>query len=59
MTTRAASLSFITDRRENMRMRKKMTRVRSFWGFRTCKFCGYSGGGWPDSGDCPDCGENN
>lgn len=24
---------------------------------RRCPHCGYSGGGWPDSGECPSCGE--
>ena len=25
--------------------------------YRTCPFCGYSGSGWGDSGECPSCGE--
>lgn len=32
---------------------------RAWAAFRTCRFCGYSGGGWPDSGECPGCGEVN
>ena len=27
--------------------------------FARCRRCGYSGGGWPDSGECPSCGEVN
>jgi rubrerythrin len=27
--------------------------------FATCRFCGYSGSDWKDSGNCPSCGENN
>ncbi len=27
--------------------------------FRVCRFCGYSGSDWPDSGECPSCGEVN
>lgn len=23
----------------------------------TCPYCGYKGSGWPDSGECPSCGE--
>ena len=41
-----------------MRIRK-VIRVRSFWGYRTCRYCGYSGGGWGDDGYCPSCRENN
>jgi rubrerythrin len=26
---------------------------------RTCRFCGYVGGDWPDSDECPNCGEVN
>ena len=37
-------------------MRKLLHRVWRF-AFRTCRFCGYCGGGWPDSGECPSCGE--
>ena len=22
-----------------------------------CPYCGYNGSGWPDSGECPECGE--
>lgn len=25
--------------------------------FKRCPFCGYSGIGWGDSGECPCCGE--
>ena len=24
---------------------------------KTCPFCGYIGSDWPDSGECPSCGE--
>ena len=24
---------------------------------RTCPYCGYRGSDWPDSGECPCCGE--
>ena len=27
--------------------------------YRVCRFCGYSGSDWPDSGECPSCGETN
>lgn len=27
--------------------------------FRVCRYCGYSGGDWPDSDECPACGETN
>lgn len=26
---------------------------------RKCRFCGYSGSDWPDSDECPACGEVN
>lgn len=26
---------------------------------RRCRFCGYVGSDWPDSGECPNCGEIN
>lgn len=32
----------------------------SYKGYRaTCRYCGYSGSDWPDSGACPCCGEVN
>lgn len=34
-------------------------RMRRCFRVRRCRFCGYSGGGWPDSGECPSCGEVN
>ena len=41
-------------------MRKAwMQRVNRCCRFGRCRFCGYSGGGWPDSGECPSCGEVN
>jgi rubrerythrin len=27
--------------------------------FARCRFCGYAGYDWPDSGECPSCGEVN
>ena len=34
--------------------------VSHIWSaYRSCRYCGYSGGGWPDSGECPSCGEVN
>lgn len=43
-----------------MKMRRKYgKRIRMFVGFRRCRYCGYSGGGWRDSGECPVCGEVN
>lgn len=29
------------------------------YGTRTCRYCGYTGSRWPDSGECPSCGEVN
>ena len=41
-------------------MRKAfLSRVKRSFRFCRCRFCGYSGGGWPDSGECPCCGETN
>lgn len=41
-------------------MRKAwMLRVKRFRRFRRCCYCQYIGGGWPDSGECPSCGEVN
>ena len=31
--------------------------VRSY--YARCRFCGYAGSDWPDSGACPSCGEVN
>lgn len=25
--------------------------------YKRCPYCGYSGSGWGDSGECPSCGE--
>ena len=25
--------------------------------FKRCPYCGYAGSDWPDSGECPNCGE--
>ena len=40
-------------------MRKLITNYKNIRlrGTRRCPFCGYFGGGWPDSGECPRCGE--
>ena len=27
--------------------------------FQKCRYCGYSGSDWSDSGECPNCGEVN
>lgn len=40
-------------------MLKWMRWLRRFSLVRRCRFCGYCGGGWPDSGECPSCGEIN
>ena len=41
-------------------MKKMLHGLAHVWAkFRTCRFCGYSGGIWPDSDECPNCGEVN
>ena len=44
-----------------IRMHKNENRYRSvFFGrSRRCRFCGCSSSNWPDSGECPVCGETN
>ena len=42
-----------------IKMKSKIRKVRMLGGFRKCRFCGYMGVGWPDSGECPSCGEVN
>ena len=34
----------------------KTSRIVRFYRKR-CPYCGYEGGGWKDSGECPSCGE--
>ena len=40
-------------------MRKIRKWICSFFASRRCRFCGYEGNDWPDSGECPNCGEVN
>lgn len=41
-------------------MRKSyLSRIKRFQRFGRCRFCGFAGGGWPDSLECPSCGEVN
>lgn len=43
-----------------MKLRRKEIRLITwFGGYRSCRYCGYSGGRWSDSGECPSCGEVN
>ncbi len=38
-------------------IRKSIKSIVRFGFFKRCPYCGYSGGGGPDSGECPSCGE--
>ena len=40
-------------------MRKLFGKLASFAKSCRCRYCGYSGSDWPDSGECPSCGEVN
>lgn len=40
-------------------MRRLMKWLKRLSYSACCRYCGYSGGGWPDSGECPNCGEVN
>ena len=42
-------------------MKKAISRLacRAWSMFRTCRYCGYSGGAWRDDDQCPNCGEVN
>jgi rubrerythrin len=37
----------------------KKQRIRIHYYACRCRFCGYWGTDWPDSGECPSCGEVN
>lgn len=39
-------------------MLKKLIAI-AWSAYRSCRYCGYSGSDWPDSGECPSCGEVN
>ena len=41
-------------------MKKLIEKIRQIYTrSRTCRYCGYSGGGWKDDDECPSCGEVN
>lgn len=53
-------LSFMSKEKAiSMNMRKRLRKIRLFGDFRRCQYCGYCGGGWPDRGECPVCGQLN
>lgn len=42
-----------------MRIKSLVRTYRSRREIRTCRYCGYRGSDWRDSGECPSCGEVN
>lgn len=40
-------------------MRKPIDLILRLAKARRCRFCGYNGSDWPDSDECPSCGEVN
>ena len=42
-----------------MRRKREKKIFMKYQRSRRCRYCGYSGSDWPDSGECPCCGEVN
>lgn len=41
------------------RVNKRYIKIRYYREVRRCRFCEYVGDDWPDSDECPACGEIN